>query len=331
MSATIEGSRATGAGMPMAWRWLFGGAIALASLGWVPGIGGTEPLVVPSVAEEPVARLDGETIVERREVDRLLASTVDVQRLSQAEREVLWREARDRLVGRQLWLNRWRRLGSPPTTADIEAELTALKRRLEHEQSRWEQHLEQLGVSAEAFRASVAWKLGWRAELERTMTDENLRRHFEAYRREFDGTQLEVSQILKPLNREASAEESARVERELVELREQILSGKISFADAARQHSQGASAAQGGRLGRVERQGAMPEAFSKAAFALEVGQISQPVRTANGWHLIRCDAETQGAQSFEQCFDEVYRSAAQAWFDLGVRDETARHQLELLD
>ncbi|HEX7085009.1 MAG TPA: peptidylprolyl isomerase [Vicinamibacterales bacterium] len=58
------------------------------------------------------------------------------------------------------------------------------------------------------------------------------------------------------------------------------------FAQLARRYSQDASARQGGDLGFFPR-GQMVPAFDQAAFALEVGQISELVETEFGFHVIK--------------------------------------------
>ena len=70
------------------------------------------------------------------------------------------------------------------------------------------------------------------------------------------------------------------------EIREQILSGSKEFATAATEYSEDAgSAARGGDLGRFDRT-RMVAPFTEAAFSLPVGEVSEPVRTKFGWHLI---------------------------------------------
>ena len=61
------------------------------------------------------------------------------------------------------------------------------------------------------------------------------------------------------------------------------------FSELARKFSLCPSRQVGGELGEFGR-GRMVEAFETAAFALTVGQISGPVRTPFGYHLIRRDA-----------------------------------------
>ncbi|MBN1503966.1 MAG: peptidylprolyl isomerase [Candidatus Eisenbacteria bacterium] len=64
-----------------------------------------------------------------------------------------------------------------------------------------------------------------------------------------------------------------------------IKSGE-SFEDLARNHSDDDSAERGGDVGTF-RKGEFEESFEKAAFALEPGQVSEPVRSRFGYHLIK--------------------------------------------
>ena len=65
-----------------------------------------------------------------------------------------------------------------------------------------------------------------------------------------------------------------------------------SFSDFARRYSgDPVSAANGGDLGTVEK-GKFVPAFESAAFALEANEISQPVETPFGWHIIQLVGKT---------------------------------------
>lgn len=73
-------------------------------------------------------------------------------------------------------------------------------------------------------------------------------------------------------------------EEEANNLRNEIINGK-NFADVAAECSKCPSGANGGDLGYFGR-GMMVKPFEDAAFELEVGELSQPVQTQFGWHLI---------------------------------------------
>lgn len=65
-----------------------------------------------------------------------------------------------------------------------------------------------------------------------------------------------------------------------------IRNNNISFEEAARKFSKCPSGEKGGDLG-VFRRGVMVKEFEDVAFSTDVGEISAPVQTQFGWHLIK--------------------------------------------
>jgi peptidyl-prolyl cis-trans isomerase SurA len=94
--------------------------------------------------------------------------------------------------------------------------------------------------------------------------------------------QSRVRHILIRTN-ELVAEDEAR--RRLLGLKER-LDNQANFAELARLHSEDASAARGGELGWLSPGDTVPE-FERAMDALKPGEISGPVKTQFGWHLIQ--------------------------------------------
>jgi peptidyl-prolyl cis-trans isomerase SurA len=86
--------------------------------------------------------------------------------------------------------------------------------------------------------------------------------------------------LIKPS--EVLSDDEAR--NRLLQIRQRLENG-ADFAQLARQYSDDASASKGGDLGWVSPGDTVP-AFERAMNALQVGQISEPVRTPFGWHLI---------------------------------------------
>ena len=91
----------------------------------------------------------------------------------------------------------------------------------------------------------------------------------------------------------------ADAQRRLRELRERIVSGGADFAALARVHSGDASAARGGDLGWVFPGDTVPD-FERAMEALKPGEVSQPVKTPFGWHLIQVLERRTGALPVER-------------------------------
>jgi peptidyl-prolyl cis-trans isomerase D len=119
-----------------------------------------------------------------------------------------------------------------------------------------------------------------------TPSEDDLRQLYESEIDRF--TQPErrnVRHILITVDPNADAAKAEAAKARIIAIRKRIESG-ADFAEVAKEVSEDpGSAAQGGDLGFIEK-GLMDPAFDQAAFALKQGQLSEPVRTRFGYHLI---------------------------------------------
>jgi peptidyl-prolyl cis-trans isomerase C len=77
------------------------------------------------------------------------------------------------------------------------------------------------------------------------------------------------------------------------------------FAELAKKESKDPGASDGGDLGFFTKDQMVPE-FSKVAFALKPGQISDPVKTQFGWHIIKVEEKrTRKPPSFDQVKGQI--------------------------
>lgn len=97
---------------------------------------------------------------------------------------------------------------------------------------------------------------------------------------------ITASHILLALRRDAPPEEALAVEKRTNELIERLKKGE-NFEDLALQNSSDPTVKKNkGSVGSFTREVVMPE-FADAAFKLKVGEISAPVRTQFGYHIIK--------------------------------------------
>ncbi|AVZ80050.1 molecular chaperone SurA [Zoogloeaceae bacteirum Par-f-2] len=115
--------------------------------------------------------------------------------------------------------------------------------------------------------------------------------------------QTRVSHILI---RTSEVLSDAEAESRLKGLRERIVLGNADFAELAKAHSADPSAAKGGELGWIYPGDTVPE-FERAMNALAPGEISEPIRSPFGWHLIKVHERRQ-----QDVSDERKRAMARA-------------------
>jgi peptidyl-prolyl cis-trans isomerase SurA len=119
-----------------------------------------------------------------------------------------------------------------------------------------------------------------------TVTPSEVKRFFKNIPRDslpYFSTEVEIAQIVK--KPDISDEERDRIETFLLDVRQQAIDG-TDFQVLAGRHSQGPTAPRGGNLGDVER-GQMVSEFEAAALKLKNGEISMPVETEFGFHIIQ--------------------------------------------
>ena len=111
------------------------------------------------------------------------------------------------------------------------------------------------------------------------VTDDEAKKFFDEHPEQFAGQEtVSASHIL------VDSEEKA------VELLAKIRAGEISFEDAAAENSSCPSGRNGGSLGEFGHGQMVPE-FDEACFTMEVGAISEPIKTQFGYHIIRLDGK----------------------------------------
>jgi parvulin-like peptidyl-prolyl isomerase len=264
-----------------------------------------------SIAQEPfpaaprleVAAIDGKPILAA-EVERELAEAYGQRELTAEEKAPLLRLALDQVVDRRLALRRLVRMGEAASKDDVDLALDKLEKQLAAQNFTLADHLQRVGLTPDELRQTVLWRLSWQSYLSKQLTDENLHKYFVRNRRDFDGTQLKVAHILiKPPGQDESARADAQ--GRAAAIRAAITGGKTTFADAAKEHSAGPSAKLGGDIGWIERRQPMPELFSAAAFALGAGEVSPPVTTTFGVHLIQVLEVKAGAKTWQDAADEL--------------------------
>ncbi len=103
------------------------------------------------------------------------------------------------------------------------------------------------------------------------------------------------------------------------------------FAELAKEKSIGPSKARGGDLGYFTR-GQMVKPFEEAAFALKKGEISEPVKTQFGWHVIKLeDRRERKPPSFESLKDRIMASLIQRKAQEVLEKLRSNAKVEFLD
>jgi peptidyl-prolyl cis-trans isomerase C len=251
-----------------------------------------------------VARVNG-AAVTAAEAEHEFRQAYGDREFAPADRQRLFRAALDQTIDRQLILAYLAKTGQAASEHDVDLALVRFEKELQAQNLTLDQHCEKVGLTKEQLRASLRWKLSWKHFAGKYLTADNLRKYFEQNRREFDGTQLRVSQILLKAPAPEDAAAIAALEKKAAEIRAEITGGKTTFELAAKKSSQAPSSQTGGDIGWIERHRPMPEEYSQAAFALQKGEISQPLVTPFGIHLLTVTDEKPGTHAWQDVEAEL--------------------------
>lgn len=126
------------------------------------------------------------------------------------------------------------------------------------------------------------------------ISDKMIQDYYEAHQEEFktDKT-VEARHILIKVDKDAGLGAVEKAKNKALDILQMAKEDK-DFAELAGQYSECPSKEQGGHIG-VFRKEAMVKPFADKAFSMKAGEISRPVRTRFGWHIIKVEKINEGS------------------------------------
>ena len=176
--------------------------------------------------------------------------------------------------------------------------------------------LDQRNTSEKELRAQLCRDVQMQQFLEENygneVDDEAIADYYEQNKSEFESPEkIKASHILIKLPKDPSDKEVEAAKKKAEKLATKAKDEETDFATLAEEHSDGPSATRGGDLGYFPRRRMVP-AFSKVAFEMEPGEISDPVRTQFGFHVIKLhDKRAAQTKSLDEARDQIRRRLQQ--------------------
>jgi len=239
-------------------------------------------------------------------------------------REKVLKLALDSLIGEKLLEAEMKELNIDVSDAEVDNSIEDVKKQHNLDAAQFEQDLRSEGYSMATYREFMKkyvrrYKLiQLKVRSKVKVSDEDLRSEYQKWARtEQDEVELHARHILVKIPEKGTAADVEAARLKAVALAEEARKPGVDFAELAKAKSEGPSASDGGDLGFFRRGVMVPE-FDKAAFALKVGEVSDPVRTKVGFHILKVDERRAlPVKSFDAMKDDL-------------RERVLREQLEKL-
>ena len=231
------------------------------------------------------------------------------ERQEQVQR--VFRKALDILIEEKLLDQEVKKAGIKVTAKEIEGAIDDIKGRNAITQEDLEKVLAKDGVSIEAFRKQIEARLQrmkflqWAMKVESKTGEKELR---DFYQKNIDQYRTDESyrpgHILFAVPKEASLQKTLEIRKKCQMVLEKITRGE-DFGEMALLYSEDISAKDRGDLGFFKKGELIPE-FEKEALRLRVGEMSGPIRTNLGYHIIKLlDRKGETPLPFEEVREKV--------------------------
>lgn len=265
----------------------------------------------PARLTGPVATVNGieipaEEFYSERDKITSRGAKIPADRLARIEQNILKRLIEKRLIDHAV-----AQANVVVPESDLTEGFEEYKKRFQSDEQ-FENYLKHGRVTKESIEERIrdrrALELLLEKQGEMEVTDEAAREFYEKNERFYtEKAGVRASHILIKLAQNAPEEEEAKALGKVKAAQEALAKGE-DFAAVATRMSEGPTAPKGGDLGFFG-EGRMVKEFQDVAFAMKVNDVSDPVRTRFGYHIIKVtDRREDRKKDFEEVKDQIIKS-----------------------
>jgi peptidyl-prolyl cis-trans isomerase SurA len=248
-----------------------------------------------------------------------------------SRRESLQALITDRLVAKEISAK-----GIRVRDEDIDHYIDRIKEQNRLNEDQLKQALTQQGLTWDGYRSQIRHEIEKIQLLNKeirgrvNVTPEDIQRYYDAHKANYRvPARVKARHIVFLLNEGATDEVVAAVLDRLLQVRKRIVEDKQKFEVVAKQVSEDGAASQGGDLGEIEPEKALPE-FAEVLAKQPIGVVSDPIRTAVGLHLVKVESRLpEGhrpvAEVSEEIKDKLYSQMLDERYRRWIAEDLQRH------
>ncbi len=310
--------------------------LVLSSVWTFPAFPRTLDRVVATVNEQVLTQSELQEAVELfvHQMNQTQKRVPNENEMKALERRVL-----EDLIDKKLLEDHAREAGVTASEEDIDRAIDDVLTRANLTRDQLQGALERDGIREEEYRDQIRNQI-----VKAKMIHQEIRNRIDIKDVDIEGYYLDhpeqfrteegvvLRHILLPIPKDPSPEEVEAVYQESVRIRDEVLAG-TPFEEAAVKYSKDSSAAQGGWLGFFGR-GALSPEMEETVWKLQEGEVSSPVRSPMGFHLIKVQEKTTGElRSLDKVRDmireKLYEEAAERQFEVWRKELRKNAHIEV--
>ncbi len=262
-----------------------------------------------------VARISGQPVTENQ-VAEMIDQLAQQRRipLDQAKQRnaLLFKDALENLIAVTLLKEQARKQDVTVDRAAVDQQLQKMSQQFPSKED-FQKALANQGVTEAEVRKNIELSMGMQRVIDLAIknipgsTEEEIKTFYDGNPDKFNlPERVHAAHILLRADEKNTPEQKAEIKKRLEDIRTEIESKSITFADAAAKYSQDSSnAKKGGDLGSFGR-GQMVKPFENAAFATPPGTLSPIVETQFGYHIIQVlELKPAGKASLEEAKSDI--------------------------
>lgn len=262
------------------------------------------PLIVAEVNDTRISKADLD-----RELSRQLPAALES--FEEAQQLAIKKTLLSKMIDRELLIQAAKNAGTTPTKEEVEKQTDQVRARF-GDKLEFQKTLSEKGETEQSFKQALAADMAIANYLKKkvfsnlSVSDEEAKLIFDSAPEQFRAPeQIRARHILFRVAPDADEATTNEVKKRAEEVRVLALKEDANFESLAKQYSEEPLREKGGELGYFTKNQMVPE-FSEAAFSLEIGGVSELVKTEFGFHIIKVeDKKLSEEPSFEKAKEAI--------------------------
>jgi peptidyl-prolyl cis-trans isomerase C len=295
-------------------------------------------------ATGPVATVNGVNIERARyneSVDELkkrfsmFGGNIPEAQLARFQQKIIERMVEDELINQALKAN-----NVTVSDDEINVELEEYKKRTPGGAEQFDAFLQRSGMTIDKIKLDITQRLALKKHLNKDNTlatpEEESQKYYEENKKRYEVQErVQAAHILIKLDAKDDEAKQKEAKTKIDAIYKEVSAKGANFEEIAKAKSEGPSAPRGGDLGFFGR-GRMVKEFEDIAFKMKPGELSKPVKTQFGWHIIKVTGyEKAGQKSYDEVKAEIVERLEARKFresrDKFVEDLRKNGKVEILE